>query len=250
MFFLLAPVATCIAFRITVAPVDSSTTHELADLRYNEWIDGKYPEATRTGFRMATDDMYRERVAGGATAFLAWLHEDDKLPVVAGAAELSPIELEGADKESTAAAAQQNNMLYVTDVVTASAHRRKGVALALMQAIETAAAEQACRQLLLHVEPTNTAALEFYQSKKLGYRSVVTPIPLDDILARKLDTDILAANSGTTGQTLLVKSLQSRQQRTQNQTSVKVGRSKVGRGFGSGGGGGGGMTKAKKKRPR
>jgi len=212
--------------RITVSPVDASTTHELADLRYNEWIEGKYPDSSRAGFREATSEICQERAAGGATAFLASLHEDDKEPVVVGTAELSPIELEGTGT---------TGMLYVTDVMTARQHRRKGVALRLMEAIEKAAMEQACQQLLLHVESSNTAALEFYQTK-LGYCN--TSLLHPDFLAN-LDIERLAVNAGTTGQTLLGKTLHYVQQ-SKNQ----IQRVPSGRGFG------GVNAKTKRKRPQ
>lgn len=234
----------------------------LADLRYDEWIlPGMYhPDSTtvtgtgittRGAFQAATAEIYQERV--GATAFLASLpmeahaDEDDggvvcTAAIVVGAAELSPIELEGAIIRTRKTIANVDTviavpqpppppldsmtttttmkMMYVTDVVTARDHRRKGVAQALMAAIEEEAAAGAVSNasngdwhtqqhapikiiLLLHVDPINTAALRFYKSSKLGYSDALPPY-----LLASLDTDKLAENAGTQGQILLFKTIE------------------------------------------
>lgn len=178
------------------SPVDVTA---LADLRYDEWIQGTYHDTTRAAFRAATVDMYQERVRGGATAFLARLEKDDVVAVVVGAAELSPIELQGAVILRNE---QPHGMLYVTDVVTSRSHRRQGVAHAVMVAVEEAAASNGARHLLLHVDPCNESALMFYRSSKLGYVDVLPPE-----IATRLDAQKLAEDAGVEGQILLSKTI-------------------------------------------
>ena len=130
----------------------------LADLRYQEWIvhvpkDDYVP--SRPAFRMATAEIHQERSEEHAVTFLARLRS-----IVVGAAELSPIELQGCfhttgtnnnvnngDTEKTSgtsssATTTYNNVnnnyqyWYVTDVVTARTHRRMGVAKTLMEGLE------------------------------------------------------------------------------------------------------------------
>ena len=216
---------------ITVRPILAASHYNynkdvqaLADLRFDEWIAGVYNDTSRTAFQVATADFLAERQAGGAVAFLA--RQDQ---VVLGAGELSPIEVQGALRGTKLVESgndKNNNnepapitALYVTDVVTAKQHRRKGVAQAIMQAMEDYAlqnqGETAC--LLLHVHPTNAQALDFYA--KTGYSEMVPP-------ALCLDTDRLAENAGTVGQVLLCKSL------SKPQKTSKRPRRRGGGGFG------------------
>lgn len=97
---------------ILIHPVESaSDIRNLADLRYNEWIvkdkdDGgtcTTNTVSRHAFRCATAEIHEERVAEGAVAFLARRTVGDNRAV--GAAELSPIELQGAIISVAAAAA-------------------------------------------------------------------------------------------------------------------------------------------------
>lgn len=179
---------------VSVTPVScTADAVALADLRFDEWIQGVYHDTTRDAFRAATVEMYAERVADGATAFLARLECDR----IIGSAELSPIELRGA-----ATMPRPHGILYVTDVITSRLHRRKGVAHALMAALENAAVVKGSTKLLLHVDPTNGAALHFYQSPKVGYSEAIPA----NVLA-SLDVDRLAENADTKGQILLFKSL-------------------------------------------
>jgi ribosomal protein S18 acetylase RimI-like enzyme len=186
---------------IRVAPVKShADVIALAELRYNEWIapsndtDCSNDNAaasipSRQAFRMATAELYQERKTNGVISLVAW---QEKTPV--GAAELSPIELQGALLATTPA------MLYVTDVVTDRLHRRKGVAARLMEAVEQEAMTRGASQLLLHVKQDNSAALAFY--RKLGYEEEKR-----GALLATLDVDRLAKNAGTEGQLLLTKAL-------------------------------------------
>jgi len=182
----------------------------LADLRYDEWIAP--PETTtattttststttsRHAFYRATAEIHQERCELGAVAFLA---RDDN-DVAVGSAELSPIELQGAIT-GTVMSCSVHKMLYVTDVLTARSHRRKGVAKALMEAMEQYASlantQAQAALLLLHVKSSNLAALQFYRN--LGYDN-----RLPDELGALLDTDRLAENAGTVGQMLFGKVL-------------------------------------------
>lgn len=164
----------------------------LADLRYNEWIANLGPDAPSVeAFRGATAELQAERAAGGAFSFIAW---QDPHQVVLGAAELSPLEIDGALKIPA------DKMLYVTDVVTARQYRRNGVAAALMMAMEDEARIQQTSYLLLHVEEGNEAALCFYRTR-MGYID-----PTSDLLSR-IDTELLHKNTNTWGQTVLAKKL-------------------------------------------
>jgi ribosomal protein S18 acetylase RimI-like enzyme len=182
---------------VSVSSVHSSDdVRALADLRFDEWIAEAYGEEgpSRGAFRIATAEIYQERKDGGATAFLARLHDK-----AVGAAELSPIELHGCE---TANERQGRNIyLYATDVVTARTHRRMGVGASLMDSIEKKAVDLGASQLLLHVEKENTAALNFYRSPAMGYGD------LSKEVSDGLDLDLLAENAGVKGQLLLGKSL-------------------------------------------
>ena len=242
---------------VVVRPVTSaSDVLELADLRYNEWI--MVPDSmthdhgggvSRHGFRCATAEICEERSSQGAVAFLARLQQDhsnissdsdsssSSRRVAAGAAELSPIELQGAVRDSNV------RMLYVTDFVTVQEYRRRGVARALMRALEeyaisasfTAAGvdddftevlvgaadtrKKATEKsptraksavmvaptsvlLLLHVEPSNHVALNFY--RKLQYHENFHHGAVGHTI---LNVEKLAENAGTKGQLLLGKLL-------------------------------------------
>jgi ribosomal protein S18 acetylase RimI-like enzyme len=159
----------------------------LADIRYNEWIATGENGPSQRAFRMATIEIFQERAEAGAVTFLAWADDG----TAAGAAELSPIELQGATKE---------NMLYVTDVVTVCSHRRKGCAASLMDAMETEATTKGASYLLLHVEEDNIAALAFYRNPRVGYQERLLESP-------SLDTIKLAKNANAEGQILLMKML-------------------------------------------
>ena len=200
------------------SPSSSDDVFALADLRYEEWIQDAFPDTSRHGFRLATAELYDERQSQGAIVFLAKQRSSpEQRPIAVGAAELSPIELQGVytgtnDKEGA-------SCLYVTDVVTAKQYRRQGIAKALMEAVEEhARSKQKCTQLLLHVEASNTAALHFY--RKLGYDQVVQEG------MEGLDLDVLADNACTQGQLLLCKRLP-----LQNDPRQKRGRSRAARGF-------------------
>lgn len=216
---------TQIAVRPIIAAHD---VQALADLRFDEWIAGVYNDTSRAAFQAATADLYGERAERGAVAFLA--RQDDG--TVMGAGELSPIELQGALRKTNLAESGNRNgndqgpiaALYVTDVVTANQHRRKGVAQAIMQTMEDYTQEQSqgggSSCLLLHVHSTNAHARAFYT--KIGYSEKLPPI-----LEECLDTNCLAENAGTVGQVLLCKSLSRVPQKTS-----KSSRRRGGRGFG------------------
>ena len=206
----------------------------LADLRYNEWMrassDGDGDGDTNvnvnvnvrapqlSSFRLATAEIFHERNVDASIVFLATLvvdgyeyggrysngkNSDGKL--VVGAAELSPIELQGvfvnnydADADADAASSPPNNQkqrqqqrqqqqqlinkiampLYITDVVTSSTHRRHGIGTKLMLSIETAAWAIESRVVFLHVEHDNVGAREFYTG--LGYINVHINMEYDD----------------------------------------------------------------------
>ena len=219
---------------VTASPVQTQADIvALADLRYDEWIgnddqsDGDdNPVPRRFAFRTATADIAAERTEGGAVAFLAQLavagmqptaNTDGKLDddtalskgVPVGAAELSPIEFDGAitrtqhSRDKDTSTAQQPTRLYVTDVVTSSKHRRMGIANTLMDALESFALEKfgTNTMLCLHVKEDNVAAQKFYQNPKRGY-AVPTPEQLQNI-----DVSRLEDNAGTAGQMLMCKSL-------------------------------------------
>ncbi|CAB9516662.1 expressed unknown protein [Seminavis robusta] len=185
----------------------------LADLRYQEWMMDDENAETRpslTAFRMATAEIQLERTEEKAVAFLAtW-----KGGQVVGAAELSPIELKGCWEDDAKPTAR---FLYVTDVVTARTHRRKGVAAKIMKAVEEhtqnnnfhndpkSGDDEFTKQLttlLLHVEPGNVGALRFYGA--LGYKESSDE---DSSVLEGLNVDQLAKNAFVEGQLLLLKTL-------------------------------------------
>lgn len=208
----------------------------LADLRYDEWIAApsdedvirndkadQPPPPSRYAFRMATAEIAAERSEGGGASFLAF-DDNDGSPAAVGAAELSPIEFDGAilktDTENTAP-----HMLYVTDVVTSSRHRRMGIANALMDVLEQYAINNygSGTVLFLHVKPENEAAQNFYSNSKRGYS-----VPKSEQLGG-IHLDRLEENSGTAGQILLCKTLDCTTKSPQRKQDVAV----VGTGFGA-----------------
>eukprot|EP00977_Amphora_coffeiformis_P012389 scaffold3063_cov191-Amphora_coffeaeformis.AAC.1 len=225
--------------KVTVTPVTTPTdVMALADLRYDEWIAPSHQSddngniqrtPSRYAFRMATAELVEER--SRATAFLARLEEEEEngentsttTPVVVGAAELSPIEFEGA---IDATISNAHRLLYVTDVVTSSKFRRRGVAHALMDALEQSAYDQCGDEgtlLFLHVKSVNEAAQQFYASDRRRYK-----VPTADQL-RGIRVDRLEENAGTAGQILLCKALV-----MQGQTTIQgPGKARVVTGFGT-----------------
>lgn len=164
----------------------------LADLRYKEWIqsptddDKNNSQASSSwvpslpSFRRATAEIFFERKREGSQVFLAKITNTDCVnetrivadSLVVGAAELSPIEMQGAivegqstNKDDTSKCTGQP--LYITDVVTSSEFRRRGIGSALMNAMEKAAWEMGAPCVFLHVEQDNSRARKFYQ--RLGY---------------------------------------------------------------------------------
>jgi ribosomal protein S18 acetylase RimI-like enzyme len=259
----------------------------LAQLRYNEWIRDVHLDISPHAFLAATIESFEERVVqGGATVLLAqraalltaMLSEDRdsdtanrekgqnralfrrrESMVVVGAAELSPLELEGCVRSNGLATDGHDfgRFLYVTDVVTCRTCRRQGVALALMKAMEELALQypsQPCHTLdgattpirpipmlttlLLHVESTNQAALQMYQGEALRYHTVEsisshgndnTGTGSDSAaLASVLDVTRLAHNAGVSNQLLLYKTLSVPASHQQGQTKR---RQRGGQGF-------------------
>lgn len=160
--------------------------------------------------------------------------KDAKVTEVVGAAELSPIEFNGCFDGSATLLSKNNEKKdtnvynriqywYITDVVTAKTHRRKGIAAELMKSLERHAtevlasyvsnnnnnkAEPGCTVLLMHVEPSNEGALKFYE--RMSYKIVSRPDAVDCDSAgylTGLDLDLLADNAGVSGQILLGKQL-------------------------------------------
>jgi GNAT superfamily N-acetyltransferase len=189
---------------------------------------------SRMAFRYATLEMCQERCAQGAIIVAV---RDRQSFEWLGCGEASPIEM----REAAAAAGTKDNVettttttsscssstrdddgtattttqvikvdLYVTDVVTAAKHRRKGIARTLMMALE-----QYADRLWLHVTVENVTARLFYES--LGYREYnsnhnddepnnrATPIPGGCHNSMMIDAEKLAEASGSIGQTLLWK---------------------------------------------
>jgi ribosomal protein S18 acetylase RimI-like enzyme len=233
--------------RIDVRPVQSnSDLIALADLRYQEWMtEESCAETSRpslTAFRMATAEIQQERIAQNAVVFLAICKSDDGIvamnengngDAVVGTAELSSIEIEGCWGEDPAPC----QCFYITDVVTARNHRRKGVAATLMMAMEehAMALHQQHHQrisrdtnmqeplvLLLHVDPSNVGALCFYES--LGCKVYSSAVVESDLL-NGLNLDRLSENAGVQGQILLFKSVKSRK-------PTRIRRQSQGKGFG------------------
>jgi ribosomal protein S18 acetylase RimI-like enzyme len=217
---------------ISIQPVQTAPDiAALAELRYNEWIlplpDDQ--SISRAAFAGATAEIIRERTATGAyaTPFLA--RNKDRQPV--GAAELSGVELEGVilSTDTSVKTSSISSILYVTDLVTSQAHRRQGIAQALMVALEETAVERGTVCLLLHVTPDNLGALTFYQSK-LGYQEP-TELQLEQW---NLNLERLTENTDTQGQTLLCKELSV----LSSTTTSRKQKNSSGAGFGGGGGGG------------
>jgi ribosomal protein S18 acetylase RimI-like enzyme len=228
---------------VTALSEGPSEWNHVADLRYDEWIDNDHKKqdddhqhrttsTTRTtpsrmAFRLATIEMCQERCAQGAIIVAVRdRHSFEWL----GCGEASPIEMREAavvvennvettrstrDVDGTATTTTQVVVdLYVTDVVTAAQHRRKGIARALMTALE-----QYADRLWLHITAENVSARLFYES--LGYREYkndnrnddentdpnnrATLIPGGCHNSMMIDAEKLAEASGPIGQTLLWK---------------------------------------------
>ena len=296
----------------------------MADLRYNEWIlqsnddDGNNsssdddthshshhrPPPSRSSFRLATSEIYHERTAEGSTVFLAMMteeevvdsnHDGDDIPsqrvVAVGAAELSPIELKGVFNEKDhAAIVDIIKPMYITDVVTSSSYRHRGIGSNLMHFIENYAwMEKGTRIVYLHVAMENVGARTFYE--RLGYRDVVVVDRRadDDECAEEsnnsqvgreggigssslvevdgveyafsriedgliaIDYDRLAENAGTVGQILMMKRLSGPtvdERHHVTTTSAATFQSLPDKSTISGGGGGGGFGRPKAERRR
>ncbi len=204
-----------------------------------------------SSFRLATSDIYHERVAEGSTMFLATMEENavkgnhgnendnNYISVVAvGAAELSPIELQGVfeEEEDDVIITNVIKPMYITDVVTSSSFRNRGIGSNLMHFVENYAWKvKGTRIVYLHVAEENVGARKFYE--RLGYRHVTvgsrdncdddnkgtnsqsgigsSSLLDEQILCSKIengliamDYDRLAANAGVTeGQILMMKQL-------------------------------------------
>ena len=209
----------------------------LADLRYQEWMSDDSNPPKLSSFRLATAEIYEERSRDWSIVFLA-----SKGDVTIGAAELSPIELQGVfirgwDSSSKPSARNNNEEmmpLYVTDVVTSSAYRRLGIGSKLMHVVERTAWEMGSGVVFLHVEDGNVAARQFYL--RLGYVDVepTESQKEEDYVAKEggmiyflfddegsltlqptnevkdtiaVDAERLATNAGTVGQLLMMKQL-------------------------------------------
>lgn len=205
LFLLIAP-NSCAAFAsprsqnsINVAPVHESNADDvraLADLRFKEWMADDPNPPSIGAFRAATHEILEERNAEGAFAFLARMGS-----TAVGTAELSPIEFQGALLQPTTTTRGPDEFLYVTDVLTSKDHRRMGIGMALMEAMENYAVKLGATELFLHVKQDNIAARKFYEMQEMGYS------PYDDADSA-VDLDRLAENAGTAGQVLLTKVLQ------------------------------------------
>lgn len=174
-------------FTLVVADRPSRWNH-VANLRYDEWIEDKF-STSQEAFRLATLEICEERCAQGATIVLA---VDVQSSEVLGAAEASPIEIKDAQL-LTKDESYEVIDLYLTDVVTAASHRRKGVARFLVQALE---AKADC--LWLHVTSDNLPAQNFYES--MGYERY--SFAQQD---SRIDAGKLEEVTGSTGQVLMWK---------------------------------------------
>ena len=112
---------------------------------------------------------------------------------VLGAAEASPIEIKDAQPLAKDETDDEVMDLYITDVVTAASHRRKGVARFLIQALETKAD---C--LWLHVTSDNLPAQKFYES--IGYERYSA-----GQRDSRIDAEKLGDVTGSSGQVLMWK---------------------------------------------
>ena len=170
--------------------------------------------------------------------------------VAVGAAELSPIELQGVfeEEEDDVIITNVIKPMYITDVVTSSSFRNRGIGSNLMHFVENYAWEvKGTRILYLHVAEENIGARKFYE--RLGYRHVTvgsrdnyddddkdsnsqsgigsTSLLDEQILCSKIengliamDYDRLAANAGVTeGQILMMKQLAGPSSTDEYQTS-------------------------------
>jgi ribosomal protein S18 acetylase RimI-like enzyme len=184
--------------------------HDLADIRYNEWIivptetvttNGKLSPISRQAFQRATVDIYKSERPNAVT-FLARRGDD-----VIGGGELSPSELENAiyyAYNATTASTPAPKVLYVTDVVTDRRYRRQGIAAMLMREMEShAAAVLRADYLVLNVAKDNDAAFAFY--KRLGYETAAS-----DEFLQVCNVARLLKNAGTQGQETLWKRISSR----------------------------------------
>lgn len=184
-----------IDFNVVVADRPSEWNH-IANLRYNEWIENKFT-TSREAFRLATLEICEERCSQGAVIVVA---KDSENSEVLGAAEASPIEMKAAKLPIQSLGMNDDDMIdfYVTDVITAERHRRKGVARCLIQALEKEA-----DYLWLHVASENHPAQEFY--KGLGY-GLYSALDQDE---SRIDTKKLEEVSGSVGQLLMWKKIAS-----------------------------------------
>lgn len=179
----------------------------LAKLRYQEFIlDGisdDSPPPTLSNFCRATAEIYEERKLDGSIVFLystkTKKNEDGDVEVVVGAAELSPIELQGCVDISRSDTNDNDNdpnsinaAMYITDVVTSSKHRRLGIGLRLMHEVERIAwKEMGTRIVFLHVKYDNIGARKFYE--RLGY---ITIKGEEDCCVESEDNQIAVSNDG------------------------------------------------------
>ena len=181
----------------------------LAKLRYQGFVlDGSNaPRPTLSNFCRATAEIYEERKLDGSIVLLYRTktkknEDDDEEEVVVGAAELSPIELQGCVDISCTDTNDNDNehydpnsinaAMYITDVVTSSKHRRLGIGLKLMHEVERVAwKEMGTRIVFLHVKYDNIGARKFYE--RLGY---ITIKGEEDCCVESEDNRIAVSNDG------------------------------------------------------
>ncbi len=70
----------------------------------------------------------------------------------------------------------KDSILYVTEVAVDASQRRKGIAKLLMEAVDKLAASRNIETIYLHVDVTNTGAVNLY--KKAGYRQLENDNPI------------------------------------------------------------------------
>lgn len=189
--------SSCISVTI---PATHADIMALADVRYDEWCQQDV-SCSRQAFRRATTEICQERQQLSTIVLAWWTDPSSEVSTPVGAGEASQVELQGCCNQ----ASDESRFRYVTDIVTARSHRRRGIAKALLVALEEydnqPTAGSTITTFLLHVEPTNVGALSLYRN--MGYQVWVN----EDSVPQGIDTGLLEENARATGQLLLWKNI-------------------------------------------
>jgi ribosomal protein S18 acetylase RimI-like enzyme len=123
----------------------------------------------------------RQRGANCIVATNSKNKKDGKGPII-GTAEISFHEFTETGLGYTR---PKNSILYITEVAVDAAHRRKGIAKLMLEAIDNVANIRDVETIYLHVDVTNVGAVHLYETA--GYKIVASDNPIFNEFTKKLN---------------------------------------------------------------